>query len=122
MMGSSILSGVGKTSAGGGMTGVSNEVGKRASRKKKEWKPSGSSNAVTNAATAAANADANSVAGTSGAGRAGVDRESLCELCGGIFPHPITYHMKQAHPGCGGHAGGKGYNSGGNYCVGQYIL
>ena len=26
--------------------------------------------------------------------------------------------MKTAHPGCGGHAGSKGYNSGGHYCGG----
>lgn len=44
--------------------------------------------------------------------------ETLCELCGEVFPHPVTYHMHQAHPGCGQHAGGKGYNSGGNYCLG----
>ncbi|XP_075230357.1 E3 ubiquitin-protein ligase MYCBP2-like isoform X2 [Lycorma delicatula] len=118
MMGSSVLSGVGKTGTGGA-TGVNIEGGKRTSRKKKEWKPSVSSNAMTNASTVAASAGANNlIAGTSGDGKAGVDRESLCELCGGVFPHPITYHMKQAHPGCGGHAGGKGYNSGGNYCVG----
>lgn len=46
------------------------------------------------------------------------ERESMCELCGYFFPHPVTYHMKQAHPGCGDHAGGKGYNSGGNFCGG----
>ncbi|KAH0817635.1 hypothetical protein GEV33_005156 [Tenebrio molitor] len=44
--------------------------------------------------------------------------ETLCELCGEMFPHPVTYHMHQSHPGCGQHAGGKGYNSGGNYCLG----
>lgn len=26
--------------------------------------------------------------------------------------------MHESHPGCGQHAGGKGYNSGGNYCLG----
>ncbi|KAL4230611.1 E3 ubiquitin-protein ligase mycbp2 [Mactra antiquata] len=46
------------------------------------------------------------------------DKESNCELCNGMFPHPVTYHMRQAHPGCGKHAGGKGYNSGGNFCDG----
>lgn len=46
------------------------------------------------------------------------DRETLCELCGDCFPHPVTYHMRQVHPGCGHHAGSKGYNSGGNYCLG----
>lgn len=45
-------------------------------------------------------------------------RETLCELCGGNFAHPVTYHMRLQHPGCGAHAGGKGYNSGGNFCVG----
>lgn len=48
----------------------------------------------------------------------GGERESNCELCNGMFPHPVTYHMRQAHPGCGRHAGGKGYNSGGNFCDG----
>lgn len=61
----------------------------------------------------------------------------LCEMCGHYFQvkqtnfhthnssiqmyhfqHPVTYHMKTAHPGCGGHAGSKGYNSGGHYCGG----
>ncbi|XP_060534839.1 E3 ubiquitin-protein ligase MYCBP2 isoform X2 [Cylas formicarius] len=44
--------------------------------------------------------------------------ETLCELCSETFPHPVTYHMHHEHPGCGQHAGGKGYNSGGNYCLG----
>ena len=48
----------------------------------------------------------------------GLDKETVCELCGLMFPHPVTYHMKLMHPGCGWHAGGNGYNSGGNYCVG----
>lgn len=30
----------------------------------------------------------------------------------------MTFLLFQAHPGCGSHAGGKGYNSRGNYCVG----
>jgi E3 ubiquitin-protein ligase MYCBP2 len=42
----------------------------------------------------------------------------LCEMCGHYFQHPVTYHMRVAHPGCGGHAGSKGYNSGGHYCGG----
>ncbi|KAL3283868.1 hypothetical protein HHI36_018037 [Cryptolaemus montrouzieri] len=46
------------------------------------------------------------------------ESQTLCELCGESFPHPVTYHMHQAHPGCAQHAGGKGYNSGGNYCLG----
>ena len=41
-----------------------------------------------------------------------------CELCNQYFQHPVTYHMKAEHPGCGQHAGGKGYNSGGHYCGG----
>ena len=48
----------------------------------------------------------------------GSDRETLCELCGGMHTHPVTYHMRQTHPGCGRHAGGLGYNSGGNFCGG----
>lgn len=47
-----------------------------------------------------------------------LERETMCELCGNFYPHPVTYHMRQAHPGCGDHAGGKGYNSGGNFCGG----
>ena len=42
----------------------------------------------------------------------------MCEICGGYFEHPVTYHMRMSHPGCGGHAEGKGYNSGGQYCGG----
>ncbi|XP_074101339.1 MYC binding protein highwire isoform X2 [Cotesia typhae] len=44
--------------------------------------------------------------------------ETTCELCGQMFPHPITYHMKTMHPGCGWHSGGMGYNNVGNYCSG----
>ncbi|XP_064481849.1 E3 ubiquitin-protein ligase MYCBP2-like [Ornithodoros turicata] len=44
--------------------------------------------------------------------------ETMCELCGTLCPHPVTYHMRQAHPGCGDHAGGKGYNSAGLFCGG----
>ena len=46
----------------------------------------------------------------------------LCEMCGHYFQHPVTYHMRVAHPGCGGHSGSKGYNSGGNYCAGTKNL
>ncbi|RLU26230.1 hypothetical protein DMN91_000023 [Ooceraea biroi] len=70
---------------------------KRGSRKKKEWKPIGRTNTEV---------------------LGGIERETICELCGLMFPHPVTYHMKMMHPGCGWHAGGKGYNSGGSYCVG----
>ncbi|KAI4471285.1 e3 ubiquitin-protein ligase mycbp2 [Holotrichia oblita] len=45
-------------------------------------------------------------------------RETICELCGVTYPHPVTYHMRQAHPGCGHHAGSKGYSPSGNYCRG----
>jgi E3 ubiquitin-protein ligase MYCBP2 len=48
----------------------------------------------------------------------GVSNNWLCDICGGYFEPPVTYHMRAAHPGCGGHAGGKGYNSGGQYCGG----
>ncbi|XP_033631426.1 E3 ubiquitin-protein ligase MYCBP2-like isoform X2 [Asterias rubens] len=48
----------------------------------------------------------------------GSDRETVCDLCHGVFPHPVTYHMRQSHPGCGRHAGGQGYNSSGHYCGG----
>ena len=41
-----------------------------------------------------------------------------CELCDQGFPDPITYHMKEAHPGCGKHASGWGYNSRGTFCSG----
>ncbi|XP_059170813.1 E3 ubiquitin-protein ligase MYCBP2-like isoform X4 [Physella acuta] len=41
--------------------------------------------------------------------------DTFCELCQGMFPHPVTYHMRQAHPGCGKHASGKGYNSSGMF-------
>ena len=56
--------------------------------------------------------------GGGGAGGANGERETLCELCESTFPHPVTYHMRQTHPGCGRHAGGQGYNSGGNFCGG----
>lgn len=49
----------------------------------------------------------------------GVEKnESVCELCLGVFPRPVTYHMKNAHPGCGRIAHGYGYNSSGTYCGG----
>lgn len=46
------------------------------------------------------------------------DGTSECELCGHNFPYPVTRHMRRAHPGCGEHAGGKGYNSSGAFCGG----
>ncbi|XP_048243746.1 E3 ubiquitin-protein ligase MYCBP2-like isoform X7 [Haliotis rufescens] len=67
-------------------------------------------------AVAKGNLFGDAVAGMFGGG--GGERETLCELCGGSFPHPVTYHMRQNHPGCGRHACGKGYNSGGNFCGG----
>ncbi|XP_013400127.1 E3 ubiquitin-protein ligase MYCBP2 [Lingula anatina] len=46
------------------------------------------------------------------------ERNTVCELCGGTYPYPVTYHMRQSHPGCGRHAGGQGYNSAGHFCGG----
>ena len=43
---------------------------------------------------------------------------TACELCEQSFPDPITYHMKDVHPGCGKHASGWGYNSRGTFCSG----
>ena len=55
--------------------------------------------------------------GASGAGGGG-GGSTLCELCDITFPDPVTYHMKEIHPGCGKHANGWGYNSRGSYCSG----
>jgi len=52
------------------------------------------------------------------AGSAEPQGDVLCELCGVEFAHPVTYHMRLAHPGCGRPAGGQGYNSGGSFCGG----
>ena len=76
------------------------------SKKKKEVKPAGGGGR--------GNLFGEAAGGLFGGG----DRETMCELCGGMYPHPVTYHMRQAHPGCGRHAGGQGYNSGGNFCGG----
>lgn len=43
---------------------------------------------------------------------------TVCELCDQSFPDPVTYHMKDMHPGCGKHASGWGYNSRGTFCSG----
>ena len=43
---------------------------------------------------------------------------TMCELCDQSFPDPVTYHMKDLHPGCGKHANGWGYNSRGTFCSG----
>lgn len=88
-------------------TGKGKVEGKKSSRKKKEWKTAGKLNVLE---------EANGLAASFLS--AAADKEGYCELCGGTYPHPVTYHMRQAHPGCGGHAGGKGYNSSGNFCVG----
>lgn len=77
---------------------------KKNSRKKKEWKPVSRANYLEDLAL-------------SGFLQQN-EGETACELCGESFPHPVTYHMRACHPGCGGHAGGKGYNSSGNFCVG----
>ena len=52
---------------------------------------------------------------TAGGGGSGT---TLCELCEQSFPDPVTYHMKDVHPGCGKHASGWGYNSRGTFCSG----
>lgn len=58
-----------------GSSGVAE--GKLKTRKKKEWKPSTSVEPV-------------------GQGeRSTTVQKAPCELCGGIFPQPITYHMRQ---------------------------
>lgn len=58
-----------------GSSGVAE--GKLKARKKKEWKPSTS-------------------AEPAGLGeRCTTVQKAPCELCGGIFPQPITYHMRQ---------------------------
>ena len=52
------------------------------------------------------------------AGGGGGGGSTVCELCDGTFPDPVTYHMKDVHPGCGKHASGWGYNSRGTFCSG----
>ena len=29
----------------------------------------------------------------------GPEKDTICELCGESHPYPVTYHMRQAHPG-----------------------
>ena len=48
----------------------------------------------------------------------GGNGSTVCELCDQSFQDPVTYHMKEAHPGCGKHASGWGYNSRGTFCSG----
>ncbi|XP_068012672.1 E3 ubiquitin-protein ligase MYCBP2 isoform X13 [Melanerpes formicivorus] len=48
----------------------------------------------------------------------GPEKDTICELCGESHPYPVTYHMRQAHPGCGRYADGQGYNSIGHFCGG----
>uniref|UniRef100_A0A8C9U137 RCR-type E3 ubiquitin transferase n=1 Tax=Scleropages formosus TaxID=113540 RepID=A0A8C9U137_SCLFO len=48
----------------------------------------------------------------------GPEKDTICELCGESHPYPVTYHMRQAHAGCGRYAGGQGYNSIGHFCGG----
>ncbi|KAK0177727.1 hypothetical protein PV328_001747 [Microctonus aethiopoides] len=80
---------------------------KKGNKKKKEWnKISGKSTATSSATTPTLTTDDNG------------EIETTCELCGQMFPHPVTYHMKTMHPGCGWHSGGMGYNNAGNYCSG----
>ena len=49
---------------------------------------------------------------------AGGGGSTVCELCDQSFQDPVTYHMKESHPGCGKHASGWGYNSRGTFCSG----
>ena len=53
-----------------------------------------------------------------GASPASGSGRTTCEMCDENFPDPVTYHMKQSHPGCRKHASGWGYNSRGSYCSG----
>lgn len=46
------------------------------------------------------------------------EKEGICEICGMYCSLPVTYHMRQCHPGCGRPAGGQGYNSGGGFSEG----
>ena len=57
------------------------------------------------------------VAAPAGGGGGG-GGSTICELCDGTFADPVTYHMKDVHPGCGKHASGWGYNSRGTFCSG----
>ena len=50
--------------------------------------------------------------------QAGGSGTTVCELCEQSFPDPVTYLMKDVHPGCGKHASGWGYNSRGTFCSG----
>ena len=56
----------------------------------------------------------NKKGGAGGGGRG----TTVCELCDQSFPDPVTYHMKESHPGCRKHASGWGYNSRGAFCSG----
>ena len=38
-------------------------------------------------------------AGGGGGGKGKAGEKELCELCGGTYAHPVTYHMRMAHPG-----------------------
>ena len=57
-------------------------------------------------------------AAPAGGGGGGGGGSTACELCDGTFADPVTYHMKDVHPGCGKHASGWGYNSRGTFCSG----
>ena len=43
---------------------------------------------------------------------------TICELCDKVYPNPVTYHMKEVHPGCGEYGIEWGYNSEGTYLSG----
>ena len=46
---------------------------------------------------------------------------TVCELCNGAFPNPVTYHMKAAHPGCGRVCGASGYKNTGDYSTSGWV-
>ena len=46
------------------------------------------------------------------------EKEAVCDICDLVCSVPVTYHMRQCHPGCGKAAEGQGYNSGGGLSKG----
>lgn len=78
-------------------------------RKKKEWR---------SAAVAMLSGQGNMFGEAGRLPSDGLDKEVMCELCGYYYKNPLTYHMRQAHPGCGNSASGFGYNSSGTFCGG----
>lgn len=47
-----------------------------------------------------------------------LQQQAECEICGGFYAAPVTYHMREHHPGCGGPSGGRGFNADGSYVHG----